>query len=158
MGRGRGKSERGPGSGGKRRSSSWNPGYKSWLCQRSGRGLARIVGLKWGKLGAWRRCASLTCRAVAAAAAGVESGREASPEQQDKPPGEDKIKMPGLNGNSSRKGVLGSAGTPKAGETESGGSTVTMGGVITQSCCLWTRSPPFAGSRGPLPSPLFLRI
>lgn len=49
-----------------------------------GDGLARIVGPKWGKLGARRRRASLTGGALAVAAAGGEL--------QGKPPGEDEIK------------------------------------------------------------------
>lgn len=59
-------------------------------------GLDRIVGPKWRKLGACRRGASPICRAVAgAAAAGVQRGPAAAPEQQYQRPNEDEIKTPG---------------------------------------------------------------
>lgn len=146
------RSKRRLGSGGKSRSNSCSQDYKSCFASGGDR-LAGIVSPTWGKLGAWRRSSSLTCKALARAVAGGKRGR--------RPPGSywasrlarTKLKCPGRMGNASRKGALGSAGPSKLGKLSQVAAQPPRA-VCSRSCCLWSRSPPSAELRAaPAPSP-----
>lgn len=100
---------------------------------RGADGLASSVGPKWGKLGAWRRGVARPRPAAPWQERPLEEGmaRRLPPEQQDEPPSEDEIKMLGTEGKFLQERSVRLCGDPKAGETESGGSTAASGGAIT---------------------------
>lgn len=124
-------------------------------------GLARIVGPKWGKLGAQRapRVPDLqslgrsSCRSGAWPGGFLQSDKASFLARV-------RLKCLGRKGNSSRKGALGSAGDPtRAGETESGGITTTTSVLTVLLRVAMSPALYFARSRTcPLPGPLFLRI
>lgn len=107
--------ERRPRSGGIGGAAPGAPGYKI-TASPAERGLDRIVGPKWRKLGAWRRRASLICRAVAGAPAGGAWPRGFPKSNNSSGLARMKLKCPGPKRNSSRKGALGFSETPKLGK------------------------------------------